>query len=160
MIRPVSIADARDIAEIYNYYIEHTVITFEEIPVSLEEMEDRIRNVTAGYPWFVWEEGGTPLGYAYINKWKERSAYRFAAEDSIYLKHGQERRGIGGKMMAALLEAVKKTRVHGIVAGITLPNEGSIALHEKWGFKQIACFNEIGYKHDRWLDVGYWELLL
>ncbi|MDR3166454.1 MAG: GNAT family N-acetyltransferase [Treponema sp.] len=160
MIRPVSLKDARVISEIYNYYVEHTVITFEEIPVSPEEMENRIRTVTAGYPWFVWDEGGTVAGYAYINQWKERSAYRFAAEDSIYLRRGQEGRGIGGKLMAALLEEVKKTTIHGIVAGITLPNERSIALHEKWGFKQIACFNEIGYKHDRWLDVAYWELLL
>jgi phosphinothricin acetyltransferase len=160
MIRLVRTGDARDISEIYNYYIEHTVITFEEVPVSPEEMEERIRNITAGYPWFVWEEAGAVLGYAYINQWKERSAYRFAAEDSVYLRAGQERQGLGGKLMAALLEEVKKTSVHGIVAGITLPNEGSIALHEKWGFKQIACFKEIGYKHDRWLDVGYWELLL
>jgi phosphinothricin acetyltransferase len=160
MIRPVRIEDARVISEIYNYYVEHTVITFEEIPVSPGEMEDRIRNITAGYPWFVWEESGTVLGYAYINKWKERSAYRFAAEDSVYLRHGQEGQGLGGKLMTALLEAVKKSDVHWIVAGITLPNEGSIALHEKWGFNQIACFKEIGYKQDRWLDVGYWELLL
>jgi phosphinothricin acetyltransferase len=160
MIRPVKIEDAQVISGIYNYYIEHTVITFEEAPVSAGEMEKRIRNITAEYPWFVWEEAGAVLGYAYINKWKERSAYRFAAEDSIYLKAGEDGRGLGGKLMAALLDGVKKTAVHGIVAGITLPNERSIALHEKWGFNQIACFKEIGYKHDRWLDVGYWELLL
>jgi phosphinothricin acetyltransferase len=160
MIRPVNAGDARAITEIYNYYIEHTVITFEEVPVSPGEMEKRIRNITAEYPWFVWDEAGTVLGYAYIHEWKERSAFRFSAEDSVYLKTGQDRRGLGGKLMAALLDGVKKTAIHGIVAGITLPNERSIALHEKWGFNRIACFKEIGYKFDRWLDVGYWELLL
>ncbi|MDR2102673.1 MAG: GNAT family N-acetyltransferase [Treponema sp.] len=160
MIRPVKIGDARAIAEIYNYYIEHTVITFEETPLSPADMENRIRNITAHYPWFVYEEAGEPIGYTYINKWKERSAYRFAAEDSLYLKHGWEGRGLGGKLMAALLEAVKKTDIHSVTAGITLPNERSVALHEKWGFIKAACFKEIGYKQERWLDVGYWELLL
>ncbi|MDR3139391.1 MAG: GNAT family N-acetyltransferase [Treponema sp.] len=160
MIRPVRIGDARAISEIYNYYIEHTVITFEEVSLSPGDMENRIRDVSANYPWFVYEEAGELIGYAYVNKWKERSAYRFAAEDSLYLKHGQEGRGLGGKLMASLLEAVKKTGIHSIVAGITLPNERSVGLHEKWGFTQIACFKEIGYKLDQWLDVGYWELLL
>jgi phosphinothricin acetyltransferase len=160
MIRPVNTADAPAIRGIYNYYIANTAITFEEEPVSLAEMERRIRDVTAKYPWFVREEAGELVAYAYVNKWKERAAYRYAAELSIYVKHGKEGQGMGGKLFAHLLEAVKKTEIHALVSGITIPNERSIRLHEKFGFRKIAQFNEIGFKMDTWLDVGYWELIV
>ncbi|GHV51671.1 N-acetyltransferase [Spirochaetia bacterium] len=160
MIRPVNPADALAISGIYNYYITNTVISFEEEPVSAAEMENRIRAVTAKFPWFVWEDEGTVLGYAYVNTWKERISYRYSVEDSLYLKNGMEGKGIGGKLLAHLLEAVKQTDIHAVVAGITLPNEASIAVHEKFKFKKIAQFNEIGFKMNKWLDVGYWELVL
>jgi phosphinothricin acetyltransferase len=160
MIRPVKSNDALGICGIYNYYIKETVITFEETPVSIKEMENRIRNVSAAYPWLVWEEEGALIGYAYVNKWKDRSAYSFSVEDSIYLKQGYEHKGLGRKLLTRLLDEVKKTNIHAIVAGITLPNEQSVGLHETLGFKKIAQFNEIGFKSNRWLDVGYWELLL
>lgn len=159
MIRPVTIQDAAAICGIYNYYVTNTVTTFEEAPVSVEEMEDRIREVIAQFAWFVWEEDGEVTGYTYIHRWKERAAYRFAVEDSIYLKQGYEGKGRGKKLLAALLESMGHTAIHTVVAGITLPNERSVALHEQFGFKAAARFPEIGYKADRWLDVGYWVLL-
>jgi phosphinothricin acetyltransferase len=159
MIRPVGIADAAAICGIYNYYIVNTAVTFEEDPVPATEMENRIRIVTAGYPWFVREEAGEVLAYAYVHKWQERIAYRYSAELSIYVKHGQEGRGMGRELMTRLLEAVKKTKIRALVSGITLPNDRSIALHEKFGFQKAARFNEIGFKLDRWQDVGYWELV-
>jgi phosphinothricin acetyltransferase len=159
MIRSATIHDAFSICGIYNYYVNNTVITFEETPVSISEMEGRIRAVVSKYPWIVWEEEGEVLGYAYVNKWKDRAAYRHSAEDSIYVKNGAGGRGIGKTLLAALLEAAGKTGVHALVAGITLPNERSAALHEKFGFKKTAEFFEIGYKMDRWLNVGYWELI-
>jgi phosphinothricin acetyltransferase len=160
MIRPVEAADAPAICEIYNYYIVNTAVSFEETPVSAAEMEDRIRTVTAKYPWFVREEAGEVLAYAYVNTWKERPAYRYTAELSIYVKHGAEGRGSGRKLMARLLEAVRKTEIHALVSGITIPNERSIALHEKFGFWKVAQFSQTGFKQGRWLDVGYWELAL
>jgi phosphinothricin acetyltransferase len=164
--------DAAAICAIYNYYIEHTVISFEEIPLKAAEMEDRIRRISARYPFFVWEDSGEIAGYAYLNTFKERAAYRFSAEDTIYLKQGCEGRGIGAKLLAALLDEAKKPRfavrgdgdekhpLHAIVSCITIPNTPSIALHEKFGFSKIAHFQEIGYKMGRRLDVGYWELVL
>ena len=108
------------------------------------------------------EDGGNGdiIGYAYINTWKERAAYRYAAEVSVYLRRGCEGQGLGTALLARLLETVRESPVHALVAGITLPNDRSVALHEKFGFKKIACFGEIGRKADRWLDVGYWELIL
>lgn len=160
MIRPVKPEDAAAICGIYNYYVKNTVITFEEKPVSIHEMEGRIRETTRSFPWLVWETEGTLAGYAYTHPWRERSAYRFSAEDSIYLKQGFEGRGIGKHLLSRLLEEMKKTTIHAIVAGITIPNDRSVSLHEKFGFTHIARFREIGYKQDAWLDVGYWELII
>jgi phosphinothricin acetyltransferase len=160
MIRPVKGGDAKNIAGIYNHYVRETVITFEERPVSIGEMTERIAVISAKYPWFVLEEDGDVSGYAYMNTWKERYAYRYAAELSIYLKTGLEGKGRGTELMTTLLDAVRKTELHALVAGITLPNERSVALHEKFGFVKIAQFNEIGFKLGNRLDVGYWELIL
>ncbi|MDR2535552.1 MAG: GNAT family N-acetyltransferase [Treponema sp.] len=160
MIRFVKTGDASAICAIYNHYIKHTVITFEEIPVSPEEMESRIQNISASYPWLVWEEEKSVLGYAYINKWKDRSAYNFSVEDSVYLKQGCEKQGIGRKLLTGLLEEARNAKVHAIVAGICIPNEPSVSLHEKLGFKKAAHFEQVGFKFNQWLDVGYWELLL
>jgi phosphinothricin acetyltransferase len=160
MIRSVKIDDAAAIRDIYNYYIINTIISFEEEPVSIREMTKRIRNISASYPWLVWEESEEVLGYAYIHQWHERAAYRYSAEVSIYLKKGHEGKGIGGNLFAHLLEKVKKSNIHALISGITLPNERSIALHEKFGFKKVARFNEVGFKMNKWLDVGYWELIL
>jgi phosphinothricin acetyltransferase len=160
MIRPVRIEDGAAICGIYNHYIEHTVITFEEEPLSPEIMENRIRDISAHYPWLVWEEEGQILGYAYAHKWHERAAYRYTAEDSIYIKEGCQGRGIGGKLLARLLGEEKESGVRAIMAVITLPNERSTALHEKFGFTKVGHFKKVGCKFDAWLDVGYWELIL
>ncbi|MDR2096759.1 MAG: GNAT family N-acetyltransferase [Treponema sp.] len=161
MIRTVKIEDAASICMIYNYYIENTAVSFEAGLISVNEMEDRIREISASYPWLVWEDEESQVsGYAYISKWKERAAYRFSAEVSIYLRYGTEGQGAGSLLLGRLLKEVKKTDLHALVAGITLPNERSVALHEKFGFTKIAQFKEIGFKLNTWLDVGYWELIL
>ena len=159
-MRAVKIDDAVAICSIYNHYVRETAITFEEAPVSIKEMEGRIRTVNASYPWFVFDDGVYVTGYAYINKWKERSAYRFSAEITVYIKEGHEGKGIGTELYTHLIEAARKKNIHALVAGIALPNERSITLHEKFGFTKIAHFNEIGFKQDKWIDVGYWELVL
>ncbi|MDR1107867.1 MAG: GNAT family N-acetyltransferase [Spirochaetaceae bacterium] len=160
MIRPVRDADAAAIRDIYNFYVENTVITFDEAPVTAPAIEEQIREITACFPWLVWEEAGEVLGYAYLHQWKERRAYRFSAEDSIYIKQGFLGQGMGKRLMIRLLEEAPKAGLHAVVAGITIPNKQSISLHRKFGFKKIAHFPEIGYKLGKWLDVGYWERIL
>jgi len=153
--------DAAEICAIYNYYIENTTITFEEAPLQTADMEGRMREINLKYPYLVLEdEAGVVNGYAYVTTWKERSAYKYAAELSIYLRNGFQGRGMGTALMEKLLEEVRKTKIHSLIAGITIPNEKSITLHEKFGFKRVAYFTEIGYKFDQWLDVGYWELMV
>ncbi|MDR0908511.1 MAG: GNAT family N-acetyltransferase [Spirochaetaceae bacterium] len=160
MVRLVTLADAAAIAEIYNYYIVNTTVSFEESPVSTEEMKARIEKVRADFPWLVYEENGIVLGYAYLSKWKERISYRHTAEVSIYLKHGSEGRGIGTILLEQLLEENKNSDIHVLVACIALPHPASIALHEKFGFKKVAHYHEVGFKKNRLLDVGDWELVL
>lgn len=159
MIRPVSAEDASAIVSIYNYYIQHTVITFEEEPLNCADMKKRIIETTGNYPWLVYELDGEIVGYAYAHLWRERASFRFSVEDSIYLKPGFEGRGIGSALCERLLGELRDSGIRAVVAGITVPNAASIALHEKFGFVQTGVFKEIGYKMDRWLDVGFWELL-
>jgi phosphinothricin acetyltransferase len=157
MIRPARPEDALAICLIYNHYVTNTVVTFEEEPVTPAGMERRIQTVTAAYPWIVHEEAGEILGYAYANLFRERAAYRYTAELSIYLQDGRQGEGIGSALFGRLLSLLAETDTHALLSAITLPNERSVALHEKFGFRQAALFKEVGRKHGRWLDVGYWE---
>ncbi|MFA6508131.1 MAG: arsinothricin resistance N-acetyltransferase ArsN1 family B [Treponemataceae bacterium] len=160
MIRDAVASDADAILAIYNHYVANTTITFEEEPVSAEEMRSRIDKNGTTYAWLVWEESGRILGYAYAGKWRERSAYRFSAETSVYVDKDSSRRGIGRALYAALLPRLRAKGVHTVLGGITLPNEASVALHESMGFAPVARLPEVGYKFGRWLDVGYWALKL
>ena len=161
MLRPATPADAAAIAVIYNYYVVHTIITFEEEKITAREMTKRItENKKAGLPWFVWDENGRVLGYSYASKWKSRCSYRFSVESTVYLEKDATRRGLGTKLYSALIDALRSTRTHAIIGGVALPNAGSAALHEKLGFQKIAHFKEVGRKFDQWIDVGYWELIL
>jgi len=159
-IRACTSADAAAICDIYNRYVRETVITFEEAPVAPDEMAQRIGDVTAHLPWLVTEEQGAILGYAYATPWKTRSAYRFSVETTVYVAPGHMRRGLGAALYRQLIDELRRRGVHAAVGGIALPNAASIALHEKLGFKNIGQFVEIGRKLDRWVDVGYWELIL
>ena len=159
-IRACTSADAAAICDIYNRYVRETVITFEESPVATAEMAQRIGDVTAHLPWLVAEEQSAILGYAYATPWKARSAYRFSVETTVYVAPGHMRRGLGAALYRQLIDELRQRGVHAAVGGIALPNAASIALHEKLGFTKIGQFVEIGRKLDRWVDVGYWELIL
>ncbi|MFO6419759.1 arsinothricin resistance N-acetyltransferase ArsN1 family B [Hylemonella sp. W303a] len=158
MIRSAQPADAEAIVGIYNHYVANTTISFEEQPVSVEEMLRRIDVIqAAGLPWLVLEESGQLLGYAYAGKWKERSAYRYSVETSVYLKQGVQARGLGSRLYEALFSTLAERGIHAAMGGIVLPNDASVRLHEKMGMKQVARFEQVGYKFGQWLDVGYWQ---
>jgi phosphinothricin acetyltransferase len=158
-IRPVSLEDAEGIAAIYNPYILTSIITFEEEPVSTGEIQRRIDSVQSlGYPWLVAEVDGSLAGYAYASRWRERPAYRYTAESTIYLSQESGGHGYGSKLYNALLDELRAGGFHAVIGVITLPNPASIALHEKLGFSKVAHFSQVGYKFEHWLDVGYWQL--
>lgn len=156
-IRAATAADAQAIVSIYNYYVTDTVVTFEEKPVSMAEMADRITDVTcASLPWLVAESQGQILGYAYASKWKGRSAYRFTVESTVYLCRNHLGLGLGSGLYGELLPLLADRGMHAVIGGIALPNPASVALHEKLGFAKVAHFPEVGFKMGRWIDVGYW----
>jgi len=160
VIRPATAADAPRIAGIYNHHVRETVVTFEEQPVADDEMARRIAETMAVYPWLVSEVEGTIAGYAYASSWKRRSAYRLAAESTIYMAEPFVGRGLASELYRALITGMRSRGLHCAIGGIALPNPASIALHQKLGFKPIGQFREVGWKFGKWVDVGYWELLL
>lgn len=159
MIRTSTAADAAAIAGIYNHYVRETVVTFEETPVSVEEMARRIAEIGGQFPWLVWEEDGAVVAYAYASRWKSRSAYRFSVESTVYVDRNHHGRGLGSNVYAALLDDLRRRGFHSTVGGIALPNPASVALHERLGFTKIAHFAQVGWKFERWVDVGYWQLI-
>jgi phosphinothricin acetyltransferase len=160
VIRPATAADAPRIAEIYNHHVRETVVTFEEQPVADAEMAKRIAETAAEYPWLVSEVDGILAGYACASTWKRRSAYRFAVESTIYVAPEFHGRGFGATLYRALIAEMRSRGLHCAIGGISLPNPASIALHEKLGYKHIGQFREVGWKFGKWVDVGYWELVL
>ncbi len=159
MIRKAGQADSAAIAEIYNYYIINAFSTFEETPVSAAEMSNRIDNVSSlGLPWLVAESDGMVAGYAYATKWKERSAYRYSVEITVYLSQHMHGKGLGTKLYKALFHLLRGSGIHTVIGGITLPNPASISLHETLGMKKVAHFENIGFKFNQWCDVGYWQM--
>lgn len=161
IIRPAREADAPSLVRIYNHFIRETVVTFEEEEIAAAEMWSRVAEVQeAALPWLVAEEDGEVVGYAYATTWKARSAYRFSVESSVYLDPTAGGRGLGSRLYAALLPLLEVRGVHAVIGGVALPNDASIALHEKFGFRKVAHFEQTGFKFDRWIDVAYWEKLL
>jgi L-amino acid N-acyltransferase YncA len=159
-VRAVTVDDAAAIARIYNYYVTDTIVTFEEEPVSADDMVARIRDVeSASLPWFVAEENGNVVGYAYAGKWKARHGYRIAVEVTVYLDAAHGGRGVGSALYSKLLTELKSIGIHTALGGIALPNDASIRLHEKFGFTKVAHFKENGIKFGKLIDVAYWQLM-
>lgn len=160
-IRPVSTDDAAPLARIYNHYIAETWVTFETDPIGAGDMASRIADAeAASLPWLVAEDRAEILGFAYASRWQGRCAYRFSVESTIYLDADKTGRGIGGPLYETLITAVRARDMHSMIGGIALPNEASVKLHERLGFRKVGQFEQVGFKFDRWIDVGYWQLSL
>ncbi|MGI9259125.1 MAG: GNAT family N-acetyltransferase [Gammaproteobacteria bacterium] len=158
-IRTATTQDGGAVAAIYNHFVTSTVVTFEEDPLSVDAMADRISTITANFPWIVAEEDDAIIGYAYASRFDVRAAYGRSVETTVYVEPGHSGRGIGSKLYRALLDDLMVRETHCAIAKIALPNDSSVALHEKFGFAKVGELRDIGYKLDRWVDVGYWELL-
>jgi phosphinothricin acetyltransferase len=160
MIRDARDDDAAAVAAIYDRYVAETVITFEEEPVGAEGMLERMRGIRAKYAWIVAEEEGQVIGYAYYGPFRTRSAYRFSAESTVYLAPQAQGRGLGTALYQEIIARAKASGIHALIGGVALPNPASEALHAKLGFRRVATFEAVGFKFGRWIDVGFWELLL
>ena len=161
MIRTIHHDDVAQITDIYNYYIKNSTATQEEELINAADMQARVDNIIGlDLPWLVAAEAGKIIGYAYASKWHARSAYRNSTEVTVYILHQCLSKGWGTKLYEHLFNELRQKNKHAIIATIGLPNEASVALHEKFGMRKVSHFNEIGFKFGRWLDVGHWQVLL
>ncbi|MES2857143.1 MAG: arsinothricin resistance N-acetyltransferase ArsN1 family B [Bdellovibrionota bacterium] len=158
-LRPVTEGDAASILEIYSPIVLTSSITYEETPPTLLEMKERITKVTAKYPWLVAIDPETLqlIGYAYASTHRERAAYRWATEVSVYIRDGFKGSGVGKRLYSELLDSLRELGYFKALAGISLPNEASVRLHESMGFKAIGTYPRIGFKFGQWHDAGWWE---
>ena len=152
--------DGAACAAIYGPYVEDTSISFELTPPTAEEMAERIARTTARTPWLVVEVDGVVRGYAYGTRHRDRAAYDWTVESTVYVDRAFAGRGIGRAAMTALLEVLRLQGFHLVVAGITQPNPASTGLHAALGFERIGEFREIGWKQDRWHGVEWFGLEL
>lgn len=158
-IRPYRDGDEVAVADIYRHYILHTTVTFEEEPLAPQAMRERIQGyVNAGHPWLVFEDDtGAVQGYAYAGPYHHRAAYRHTLESSVYLRHGQQQKGLGRALYSALLDHLKHAGCHVVLGKIALPNPASEALHRAFGFTQAGQLHEVGFKFGQWIDIGIFE---
>lgn len=159
-IRHAIDSDAGQIAAIYAPYVRDTAISFEVVPPTGDAMGERIRMLTAVYPWLVCADQTEVQGYAYASRHHERAAYQWSIDVSVYVRADAHRRGIGRALYAALLRIVTIQGFYNAYAGITLPNPSSVGLHESMGFAPVGVYRAVGHKLGAWHDVGWWELAL
>jgi L-amino acid N-acyltransferase YncA len=154
-------ADAARVAEIYRPAVEGNYISFEETAPTADEMAERMRKVLARLPWLVAEdESGLVVGYAYASPHRERAAYRWSVDISVYVDPAFHRRGIGRLLYDELLERLRDLGYLNVYAGVTLPNDGSVTLHEGIGMRRIGVYERVGYKLGEWRDVAWFGMRL
>lgn len=157
MIRLARTDDAQGMLEIYEPLVRETFISFEMEPPTPKEMRERVKKTLATYPWLVFEHGGRIAGYAYASRHRERRAYQWSVDVSCYVHPQFRGQGIGARLYRALLGILKRQGFQCAYAGIALPNEASVRLHESVGFARIATYHQVGYKLGAWRDTGWWE---
>ncbi|HLU63241.1 MAG TPA: GNAT family N-acetyltransferase [Protaetiibacter sp.] len=155
-IREATEADLPHIREIYNHYVVNSTVTFDEEPQTLAELRAKFRHTAKlDYPWIVAvSPSGQILGYATVAPWKQKAAYRYTVENSIYLSAGATGKGLGTALMAELLERAKEAGIKEVVAVIADRGaEASIAMHERFGFREVGRMGRVGFKFGRWLGT-------
>jgi len=159
-IRLATENDAEQIQAIYVPYVLHTAISFELGPPTVEEMRQRIVKTVQHWPWLVCENKGEVLGYAYASRYRERAAYKWSVEVSVYIDERFHRLGIGRALYSPLFKLLALQGFYNAYAGITLPSSASVGLHESLGFQPVGVYRAAGYKLGAWHDVGWWQLML
>lgn len=156
-IRKITDGDIRACLDIYNYYIENTTITFEEKALTEEEFCERVLRIKKDYPYIVCVSDGKTIGYAYLDKYSERSAYRFTADLSIYVDKDFRHAGIGAELYHGIEKLAKEMGIKNIISVITSENGASVAFHEKLGFEHVGSISDVGFKFGKWLGVDFYR---
>jgi phosphinothricin acetyltransferase len=160
MIRLANPSDAVGILAIYAPYIRNTSITFETVVPAVADFANRIRSGLETWPWLVYEKDGQVVGYAYASQYRERLAYQWSIECSVYVHDDHFRSNIASELYKTLFAFLRIQGFTTVYAVINLPNERSVAFHEKMGFTYFATYHKVGYKLGQWKNVGWWQLQL
>jgi len=160
-IRNATENDLQPMLDIYNEIIMNTTAIFQYDPHTLEQRKEWFaQKKKENYPVFVAEENNMIVGFSTFGQFRNWQAYKYSVENSVYIKADQRGKGIGKLLLQPLIDAAKQMRLHTIIAGIVADNEASMALHQKFGFVEVAHFKEVGYKFDKWLDLKFLQLML
>lgn len=161
MNRDAEEADLEAVNRIHSHYVRETVVTFDVESLGVSSWRDRWQAAREGdHPWLVLEEEGEVLGFAISGPFRPKASYRPTIETTVYLDQAAAGRGAGRSLYSALLTESARRGFHLAVAGVTLPNEASVRLHEGLGFSKVGTFTEVGHKFGEWHDVGWWQLVL
>jgi L-amino acid N-acyltransferase YncA len=160
LIRAATIDDAARCAEIYAPFVTDSWISFETDAPGPADMAQRIGDYGSSHAWLVAEMHADIIGYAYASPHRTRAAYSSSVDVAVYVDAGHARKGMGSALYAALFPLLKAKKLHAAFAGIALPNDASIALHQACGFTPVGIYREVGWKMDGWRDVGWWQRLL
>jgi phosphinothricin acetyltransferase len=159
-IRLATEEDAEQVLAIYAPFCRDSPVSFETREPTLDEVRQRIRKTLASFPWLVCDQHGQVLGYAYASPHREREAYRWSVDVSVYVRDGLRRQGIGRALYTSLFAILRLQGFFNALAGTTLPNPGSEGLHQAMGFQPVGSYQKIGYKCGAWHDVAWWQLAL
>ncbi len=159
-IRTARDADCESVSELYARYVRHSVATFELVPPSPSEWQDKLRSISqAGWPFLVADQSGQVAGFAFVSPWRPRPAYRHTVEDSIYLSPQHMGRGLGGQLLARLLAEAATAGARQVIAVIADSEEpASVSLHRRAGFEEVGHLRGVGYKFGRWIDTTLMQL--
>jgi L-amino acid N-acyltransferase YncA len=160
MIRLAEERDAEAIQRIYAPVVLQTAVSFEFEPPGVDEMRSRIAATLARLPWLVCERQENVIGYAYASPHRARAAYGWSVDVTVYIHEEHRRHGVGRALYTSLLQALRLQGFYNAYAGVTLPNPGSVGLHEAMGFQPVGIYRDVGYKFGKWHDVGWWQLAL
>jgi L-amino acid N-acyltransferase YncA len=149
--------DAAALLDIYRPVVLETAISFEDTPPGVGQFGERMASCLDRHVWLVAEIEDAPVGYAYATQFRSRPAYRFSVETTIYLDNNCQGRGMGHELYEALFDELAKRQFRQAFAGVTLPNDASIALHKSLGFEYVGTLTDVGYKFDSWHDVSWWQ---
>ncbi len=160
MIRQATREDASAVLSIYAPFCLDSAITFEAVPPTESEIASRIEHYNSTHLFLIDQDGEQIRGYAYAGPHRDRPAYRWSCDVSVYIRRGEENKGLGTQLYTCLLNDLRDRGFYNAYAGITLPNAASVKLHEKMGFQHVGTYERVGYKLGQWRDVGWWHLVL